>query len=167
MQRLNCATASPEASPEFLAVSDFVHHCGLDPKLLELIFLRASQINGCSWCLEFNSRRILYAGETQQRLNLLAGWRDAPVYPPKERVLSVGIGIRTGSRKANVATGGKFDSVLWRANSITSSHKRNIRSQIERVFQRLESTTKSNLRRSSKRIPAGPRSMWRKVKPRS
>ena len=85
MQRLNYATASPEALPKLLAVSAFVHHAGLDPKLLELIFMRASQINGCAWCLEFHSQRALHAGETQQRLNLLAAWRDAPVYSPKER----------------------------------------------------------------------------------
>jgi AhpD family alkylhydroperoxidase len=85
MQRLNYATASPEALPKLQAVSAFVHHAGIDPKLLELIFLRASQINGCAWCLEFHSRRALHAGETQQRLNLLAAWRDAPVYSPKER----------------------------------------------------------------------------------
>jgi AhpD family alkylhydroperoxidase len=85
MQRLNYATASPEALPKLLAVSAFVHNAGLDPKLLELIFMRASQINGCAWCLEFHSKRALHAGETQQRLNLLAAWRDAPVYSPKER----------------------------------------------------------------------------------
>src|SRR5665213_854539 len=85
MQRLNYAAASPEALPKLLAVSAFVHHAGLDPKILELVFIRASQINGCAWCLEFHSKRALHAGETQQRLNLLAAWRDAPVYSPKER----------------------------------------------------------------------------------
>ncbi len=86
MQRLNYAAASPEALPKLLAVSAFVHHAGLDPKLLELIFMRASQINGCAWCLDFHSKRARHAGETEQRLNLLAAWRDAPVYSPKERV---------------------------------------------------------------------------------
>ena len=57
MQRLNYATASREALPKLQAVSAFVHHAGLDPKLLELIFLRASQINGCAWCLDFHSKR--------------------------------------------------------------------------------------------------------------
>jgi AhpD family alkylhydroperoxidase len=86
MQRLNYATASPEALPKLLAVSAFVHHCGLDPKLLELIFLRASQINGCTWCLDFHSKRARHAGETEQRLHLLAAWRDASLYSPKERI---------------------------------------------------------------------------------
>ena len=85
MQRLNYAIASPQALPKLQAVSAFVHHAGFDPKLLELIFMRASQINGCAWCLDFHSKRALHAGETQQRLNLLAAWRDAPVYSPKER----------------------------------------------------------------------------------
>jgi len=85
MQRLNYATASPQAIPRLQAVSAFVHNCGLDPKLLELIFLRASQINGCAWCLDFHSKRARHAGETEQRLNVLAAWRDAELYSPKER----------------------------------------------------------------------------------
>ncbi len=85
MQRLNYATASPAALPKLQAVSAFVHHAGLDPKLLELIFICASQINGCAWCLDFHSKRARHAGETEQRLYLVAAWRDAELYSPKER----------------------------------------------------------------------------------
>ena len=85
MQRLNYAAASPAAVPKLQAVSAFVHHAGLDPKLLELIFIRASQINGCAWCLDFHSKRARHAGETEQRLYLVAAWRDAELYSPKER----------------------------------------------------------------------------------
>ena len=85
MQRLNYAAASPQVLPKLQAVSAFVHHCGLDPKLLELIFIRASQINGCAWCLDFHSKRARHAGETEQRLYLVAAWRDAELYSPQER----------------------------------------------------------------------------------
>lgn len=85
MQRLDYTTNSPEAYKKLQAISVFLHHSGLDPKLLELIFIRASQINGCAWCLDFHSKRARHAGETEQRLYLLAGWRDAPVYSPRER----------------------------------------------------------------------------------
>jgi AhpD family alkylhydroperoxidase len=85
MQRLDYTTASPEAYKKLLAVSAFLHHSGLEPNLLELVFIRASQINGCAWCLDFHSKRARHSGETEQRLYLLAGWRDAPVYSPRER----------------------------------------------------------------------------------
>ena len=85
MQRLDYTSASPEGYKKLLAVSAFLHHSGLEPNLLELVFIRASQINGCAWCLDFHSKRARHAGETEQRLYLLSGWRDAPVYSPRER----------------------------------------------------------------------------------
>ena len=85
MQRLDYTAASPEAYKKLQAVSVFLHHSGLDATLLELIFIRASQINGCAWCLDFHSKRARHAGETEQRLYLLPGWRDAPAYSPRER----------------------------------------------------------------------------------
>jgi AhpD family alkylhydroperoxidase len=85
MQRLSYAAASPEALPRLLGVTAFVHNSGLDPKMLELVFLRASQINGCTWCLDYHSKRARHAGETEQRLHVLAAWRDADLYSPKER----------------------------------------------------------------------------------
>ena len=85
MQRLDYTAASPEAYKKLQAMSVFLHHSGIEPALLELISIRASQINGCSWCLDFHTKRARSAGETEQRLNVLAGWRDAPLYSPRER----------------------------------------------------------------------------------
>lgn len=85
MQRLNHTTASPEGYQKLLGVSAFLAHCGLEVNLLELIFMRASEINGCAWCLDYHSKRLRQWGETEQRLYLLSGWRDAPVYSPRER----------------------------------------------------------------------------------
>jgi AhpD family alkylhydroperoxidase len=50
-----------------------------------LISIRASEINGCAWCLDYHTKRLRQRGETEQRIYLLSGWRDAPVYSSRER----------------------------------------------------------------------------------
>ena len=86
MQRLNHTAASPEGYKKLLALSAFLAHCGLEANLLELISMRASEMNGCAWCLDFHSKRLRSWGETEQRLYLLSGWRDAPVYSPAKEL---------------------------------------------------------------------------------
>ncbi len=85
MQRLDHTAASPEGYKKLLAVSAFLAHSGIEANLLELISIRASEINGCAWCLDFHTKRARNKGETEQRIYLLSGWRDAPVYSPRER----------------------------------------------------------------------------------
>ncbi len=58
---------------------------GLDRKLAELVKIRASQINGCAACLLFHTHDARKNGETEQRLNLLAGWRESPLFNDRER----------------------------------------------------------------------------------
>src|SRR5258708_21453653 len=84
MQRLDHTAASPEGYKKLLGVSAFLAHSGLEANLLELISMRASEINGCAWCLDYHSKRLRHWGETEQRIYLLSGWRDAPVYSPRE-----------------------------------------------------------------------------------
>ena len=62
-----------------------IHHCGLEPSLLELVKMRASQINGCAYCLDMHSKDARAAGETEQRLYALDAWREAPFYSDRER----------------------------------------------------------------------------------
>lgn len=57
----------------------------LEPALLELVKMRASQINGCGYCLDMHSKDARHAGETEQRLYLLSVWREAPLYTDRER----------------------------------------------------------------------------------
>ena len=57
----------------------------LDPKLVELVLMRCSQINGCAFCLDMHSKDARRLGETEQRLLLLDAWREAPIYTPAER----------------------------------------------------------------------------------
>ena len=62
-----------------------MHGCGLEASLLELVKMRASQINGCAHCLDMHSKDARAAGETEQRLYLLNAWREAPFYSARER----------------------------------------------------------------------------------
>ena len=84
-QRLDYQTASPEAFKAMLKLEHAVHHLGLEPELLELVKTRASQLNGCAWCLDMHTKDARAMGETEQRLYLLACWRDAPCYSDRER----------------------------------------------------------------------------------
>jgi AhpD family alkylhydroperoxidase len=67
------------------ALSDTVDNAGLDPLIYELIKIRASQINGCSLCLNMHIEDALKIGERQQRINLLSVWRDTPLFSERER----------------------------------------------------------------------------------
>ncbi|MGC0334037.1 AhpD family alkylhydroperoxidase [Streptomyces sp. SAI-170] len=67
------------------AVRSVAAEAGLDRRLVELVNLRVSQLNGCAYCLHTHTRAALRAGETPQRLGVLAGWRDAELYTPAER----------------------------------------------------------------------------------
>ena len=67
------------------AASAAVHDSGLPAAAQELVKLRASQINGCGMCTDMHTKDALHAGESQQRLNLVAAWREAKVFTEAER----------------------------------------------------------------------------------
>lgn len=67
-----------------VALEQYLRGCGLEHSLLELIKMRSSQINGCAFCLDMHSKDARAAGETEQRLYLLNGWREAPFYSERE-----------------------------------------------------------------------------------
>ncbi len=83
--RLNYQTASPDAFKALLHVQQAVNRCGLEASLLELVKTRASQLNGCAWCLDMHTKDAEAMGESSQRLHLLAAWHDAPCYTARER----------------------------------------------------------------------------------
>lgn len=84
-QRLDYQTASPDAMKAMIHVEQTVHRSGLEESLLELVKMRASQLNGCAWCLDMHSKDARAEGETEQRLYLLPVWREAPCYSDRER----------------------------------------------------------------------------------
>lgn len=83
--RLNPYADAPAQLKQFLDYSNAVHASGLEPDLLELVKIRASQINGCANCLNMHTSDARKAGETEQRLHLLAAWHEAPVFSDRER----------------------------------------------------------------------------------
>jgi AhpD family alkylhydroperoxidase len=67
------------------ALDEYSQNCGLEPGLLDLIKLRASQINGCAYCVDMHSKDARTGGETEQRLYSLSLWRETPYYTDRER----------------------------------------------------------------------------------
>ena len=75
----------PEAIKPLLALVDYVRGSGLEQSLIELVQMRASQLNGCAYCLDMHSKDARAAGEAEQRIYVLSAWREAPFYTPRER----------------------------------------------------------------------------------
>ncbi len=83
--RIDFRKASPEASKAMNELHSFVHKCGLERRLLELVKLRASQINGCAHCIDMHSKELRADGESEQRLYLLSSWQESSFYTERER----------------------------------------------------------------------------------
>ena len=75
----------PAIYPALSTVEARLAASGVEPALMKLVKLRASQLNGCAFCLDMHARDARAMGETDQRLDLVAGWRDAGVYTDRER----------------------------------------------------------------------------------
>jgi AhpD family alkylhydroperoxidase len=84
-QRMNYFQAAPETVNALMALENQVTSSGLEQSLIELVKTRASQINGCAFCINMHTQDARKHGETEQRLYLLSAWREAPVYTERER----------------------------------------------------------------------------------
>ena len=83
--RLDFRKASPAGEKAMMGLHMFVRNCGLDHSLLELVKLRASQMNGCAHCMDMHTKELRADGESEQRLYLLSAWRECPFYTDRER----------------------------------------------------------------------------------
>ena len=83
--RLNAMDLAPDGYAALANVEGYIQRCGLEQSLVELVKMRASQINGCAFCLDMHSRDARRHGETEQRLYLLNAWRESPLYSARER----------------------------------------------------------------------------------
>jgi AhpD family alkylhydroperoxidase len=83
--RLDFRKASPQGEKAMMGLHMFVRNCGLDHSLLELIKLRASQLNGCAHCIDMHTKELRADGKSEQRLYLLNAWRESPFYSERER----------------------------------------------------------------------------------
>jgi len=86
-KRINIYKVSPEAYAPMIALERYIASSGLDIILYELIKTRASQINGCAYCLNMHTRDAMKEGETAQRLFLLNAWRETELFTEKERAV--------------------------------------------------------------------------------
>ncbi len=85
MKRMNMSEVAPKAYRAMYAVEKYVQESGLEKSLYELVKMRASQLNGCAYCLNMHSRDAMKEGETAQRLFLLDAWRETELYSDRER----------------------------------------------------------------------------------
>lgn len=83
--RLDAYKAAPETMKAMLAFENAVKASGLEHSLVELVKTRASQINGCAYCIHMHTRDARAAGESEERLYLLSAWRESPLYTRRER----------------------------------------------------------------------------------
>lgn len=83
--RMNPYKAAPAAYKPLVELQAYTEQCGLEPSLLELVKTRASQLNGCAYCLEMHTREARAAGESEARLYLLSAWHESPLYTDRER----------------------------------------------------------------------------------
>jgi AhpD family alkylhydroperoxidase len=84
-QRFTVSKLAPEGYRAMASVEAYLASSGLNPKLVHLMKLRASQINGCAYCIDMHWKDLRAAGESEQRLYGLDAWREAPYYSSRER----------------------------------------------------------------------------------
>jgi AhpD family alkylhydroperoxidase len=83
--RLDYAKTAPDGFKAKLGLEQYSRHSGVEPDQRELVKMRASQINGCAFCLDMHSKDARAAGETEQRLYALNAWRETPFFSERER----------------------------------------------------------------------------------
>lgn len=83
--RIDYYKASPDTTKAMYGLERAVRNSGIEPGLLELVKMRASQINGCAYCIDMHSKDARAAGETEQRLYVLNAWRETPFFSARER----------------------------------------------------------------------------------
>jgi len=84
-RRLNYGKVAPAASRAMYALQKYTDECGLEHSLLELVKTRASQINGCAYCIDMHTKDARARGESEQRLYALSAWHETPFFTDRER----------------------------------------------------------------------------------
>ena len=85
MKRININEIQPEAYKAMLGMEKYIRESGLSATLCELIKVRASQINGCAYCVDMHTREAMKHGETSRRLFAVSAWKESPLFTEKER----------------------------------------------------------------------------------
>ena len=85
--RIDYSKINRGAFEAMLGIEKYLHGCGIEARLLDLMKLRASQINGCAYCIDMHWKDLKAAGETDQRLYGLDAWQESPYYTDRERAV--------------------------------------------------------------------------------
>ncbi|MCY1244106.1 Alkyl hydroperoxide reductase AhpD [Ensifer sp. M14] len=86
--RLNFVKAAPDAYKAAAAFDSYIiKESGLEPRLIHLIKLRASQINGCAYCIDMHVKEARHSGLSEQWIHLICSWRESPIYDARERAV--------------------------------------------------------------------------------
>ncbi|HWB86547.1 MAG TPA: carboxymuconolactone decarboxylase family protein [Bryobacteraceae bacterium] len=83
--RLVYKDKDPKALQALSKIHEYLHHSAIEPGLLDLVYVRASQINRCAFCIDMHTKDARARGESEQRLYMLNAWREAPLYTSRER----------------------------------------------------------------------------------
>src|SRR6478752_2103019 len=83
--RIKYEKVAPDGVKAMFGLESYVRHCDLEPALLDLVKLRASQINGCAYCIDMHTKDARARGESEQRLYELSAWSETPFYSERER----------------------------------------------------------------------------------
>jgi AhpD family alkylhydroperoxidase len=83
--RLDARAVCPEAIQAMLDFEQRIRELGLPKQLVRLVKIRASQLNGCAYCIHMHTREARAAGESEERLYLISAWRESPLFSPRER----------------------------------------------------------------------------------
>jgi len=83
-KRVNIISAEPQALKAMTGLVDYISKVSVSKTLKNLIKIRSSQINGCAYCIDMHTKEALKGGETNQRIFLLNGWKEADVFFPKK-----------------------------------------------------------------------------------
>ena len=107
--RFNYVTTTPGLYHAMLGMEKYLHECGLEEPLIHLIKLRASQINGCAYCIDMHWKDLRAIGESEQRLYGLDAWRESPYYSDRERA------ALTWTEAVTLVAGGQVDDLVYEA----------------------------------------------------
>ena len=114
-QRIEYGRISPTAVQALRGVEKYVRESSLDRTMVELMKVRASQLNGCAYCIDMHTKDARAAGETEQRLYAVSVWREAPFFTDRER-----IGLEWAEAVTLMGEGGVDDDLFARASALFS-----------------------------------------------
>ncbi|MES2425525.1 MAG: carboxymuconolactone decarboxylase family protein [Bacteroidota bacterium] len=116
-KRINILQSEPDAYKAIMGLENYVANSGINKAHYELIKIRASQINGCAYCLDMHSRDARKGGETEQRIYVLNAWRDTSFFTEEEKAI-----LALTEEVTLISHGGVSDQTYQQAASVLDQH---------------------------------------------